>query len=512
MNADDRRKLGLLLVLILPTVCWFEAVRRTETLTHPKWRSLWTLLQATPHKPLLIVAIIIGFVLSILLIWAIHQMGKGEFEGASFKEFLRGTQVVSSSALSKKTRNKKQQQIQVAGIPMPLSIETLHLLVGGSTGAGKSVLIRELVASALRRGDRLIIADPNGDMLSKFGTDQDVILNPYDARSQSWSFFNEIRYDYDFKRFALSVVPRGQSPEEEEWASYGRLLLSETAQKLFALGVYDIKELFRWTTIAPPHDLKNFLEGTAAESLFVGADRALASARFVLSSKLSAHLPMVIGDFSLRDWLADSKGGNLFITWREDMAVSLRPLISAWVDVLCTSILSLPESKERRLWMILDELASLEKLASLGDAATKGRKAGLRIVAGLQSTAQLDKIYGHEEAQTLRSCFRSLVVLGGAKTDPKTCEDMSQSLGEHEVERETISKSTGKNGNTNHQQQHVRERVVLPAEIAALPDLTGYVAFAGHYPIAKIKLQILQFANRYPAFVEKTTAMRKASK
>lgn len=76
-------------------------------------------------------------------------------------------------------------------------------------------------------------------------------------------------------------------------------------------------------------------------------------------------------------------------------------------------------------------------MASLGDAATKGRKAGLRLVVGLQSTAQLDKIYGFEEAQTLRSCFKSLVVLGGAKTDPKTCEDMSLSLGEHEVERET---------------------------------------------------------------------------
>src|SRR5690606_8953283 len=109
---------------------------------------------------------------------------------------------------------------------------------------------------------------------------------------------------------------------------------------------------------------------------------------------------------------------------------------------------SVPEDEKtnvvpsRRIWMVIDELASLENLASLEDAATKGRKAGLRLVAGLQSTAQLDKIYGFEKAQTLRSCFRSLVVLGGAKTDPKTCEDMSLSLGEHEVERETVNKTT----------------------------------------------------------------------
>jgi type IV secretory pathway TraG/TraD family ATPase VirD4 len=45
------------------------------------------------------------------------------------------------------------------------------------------------------------------------------------------------------------------------------------------------------------------------------------------------------------------------------MAEALRPLISAWVDVLCTSILSLGEDRDRRIWMFLDELASLEPSA-----------------------------------------------------------------------------------------------------------------------------------------------------
>src|ERR671931_1829829 len=214
---------------------------------------------------------------------------------------------------------------------------------------------------------------------------------------------------------------------------------------------------------------------------------------------------MPLGDFSLRSWLADRKGGNLFITWREDMAEALKPLISAWVDVLCTSFLSLGEDGTRRVWMFLDELASLEKLPSLEDAATKGRKAGLRIVAGLQSTAQLERIYGREEAQTLRSCFRSLVVLGGAKTDPRTCEDLSQSLGEHEVERESLSRTTGLRGDsTSSQLQRTRERVVLPSEIASLPDLTGYLAFAGDFPIARVRLRIAQFRNRVPPFQERS--------
>src|ERR687888_1004690 len=146
--------------------------------------------------------------------------------------------------------------------------------VTGSTGAGKSVLIREMVYSALLRGDRIIVADPNGDMLSRFHRPRDIILNPYDSRSVGWVFFSEIRKEYDWKRFALSLVPRGQTKEEEEWCSYARLLLRETARKL-ALSVKKrtVAELFRWTTIAKPADLQQFLADTAAESLFVGADK-----------------------------------------------------------------------------------------------------------------------------------------------------------------------------------------------------------------------------------------------
>jgi type IV secretory pathway TraG/TraD family ATPase VirD4 len=505
MQPEDRKKISLILILVLPVLFWLEVVHFTEVLDPPKWRSLYALVKLTPQKPFLVIALIGGVIVAITLILLLKKLSSPDFAGAPYKKFYRGSRMVSASALTRKTVEKNVEQIKVAGIPMPVRIENLHVLIGGSTGSGKSVLIRELVYSALLRGDRLIIADPNGDMVSKFGTKKDIILNPYDQRSPGWSIFNEIRGPYDFKRFSLSLIPRGKSPEEEEeWASYGRLLLSETAQKLFLNGKGSVSDLFHWTTMAPPEDLKNLLKDTAAESLFVGPPRALASARFVLSSKLSAHLPMRLGDFSLRDWLQDPHGGNLFVTWREDMAVALRPLISTWIDVLCTSILSLPEDGNRRLWMVLDELASLENLASLEDAATKGRKAGLRLVAGLQSTAQLDKIYGHDQAQTLRSCFRSLVVLGGTKTDPKTCEDMSLSLGEHEVERETVNKTSQKGStNTSRQQHHSRERVVMPSEIASLPDLQGYIAFAGAYGMARFKLTPLNFINQTPAFVER---------
>lgn len=504
MRVEERRQLGLLVILAFPIMGWLAAVKKTETITSPKIVSLWHLAKQTPEKPVLISTLIIGLLIGIALAWLIGYLARSEYEGASYRKFLRGARIASTSDLARKTHERKTDQVDLVGVPLPLKLEPLHVLIAGATGAGKSVAMRRLAFSALCRGDRMIVLDPNGDMLSKFYREGDVILNPYDDRSLGWSLFNEVRNEYDFKKLSLSIVPRGQTKDAEEWAAYARLLLSECWKKLDSLGRRDINELFKLTTLADPKDLKRFLTGTAAEALFVGADKALASARFVLSAHLPEHLNMPAGDFSLRDWLDDPKGGNLYIPWNEAQAESLKPLISAWCDVLCSSVLSLPISKSRRLWLFIDELASMEKLASLEPALTKGRKHGLRVVAGLQAVSQLIEIYGEHSATTLRSCFRNLVVFACSVTDPKTAEDMSKSLGTHEVERDKYGKSSNsKSTNKSQNEEHKEERVVLPSQLTNLPDLEGYVALAQDLPIARFKVEPQTFKERVPAFVER---------
>jgi type IV secretory pathway TraG/TraD family ATPase VirD4 len=502
MHGRDKKTAFSVLLITLPILSWLVVVNATEPLYSPRYMALMELIELTPSKPHLIGGFVFGLGVAILLVLTLSALLKSEFRGAPFRTFIRGTRIVSARKLYRRTKTR-EAQISIAGIPMPPKTEPLHVLVNGATGTGKSVLLRELVASALSRGDRMVIVDPNGDMFSKFGTEKDYILNPYDSRTQGWSFFNEIQNEYDFHRYALSIVPRGRTEEAEEWASYGRLLLRETARKLALIGNPCVHALFHWTTIEEPEKLRQFLQGTLAESLFAGsseASRALSSARFVLSDKLTEHLSMPAGEFSIRQWLTQEDAGNLYITWREDMSVALKPLISAWVDVLCTSVLSLPEEDHRRIWLVIDELATLEKLASLEAALTKGRKHGLRVVAGLQSTSQVDEIYGLKAAQTLRSCFRTLVVLGGSRTDPKTNEDMSQCLGEHEVERVLFTHNQGERTSTTRSIQTVRERVVTPTELAHLPELTAFVALAGNYPITRVLLKIQQYPKIMTAF------------
>lgn len=514
MSPITMRRIAALLVLVLPVTFWLLVASYASGVwfTNWDWRIFVQLAYATVSFPPLYIALLVGLVLALVAAVWIGKRAKTEgFEGAAYKQFIRGTKVASAAQLRKLCK-ESEPQIEVATIPMPVKVENLHLMIGGATGSGKSVLLRKMVHSITKRRERMFVIDPNGDLMSKFYKPGDIVLNPYDIRSVGWVFYNEVFADYDWKRLANSLVPMSQDKSAEEWNDFGRLLLRETAKKLHEQGNTDIMELFRLCTIEAPETLKEFLTGTLAESLFTGsteASKALSSARFVLSNKLSEHTSMKKGAFSIRKWIDDPNGGNLFINWREDMASAMKPLVSAWADVFITAILSLPEDKHRRWWMSIDELASLDALPSLEAGLTKGRKNGLRIVAGLQSTSQLEHIYGRTMATTIRASFRNMAVLGGSKTDPQTADDMSKSLGEHEVMRYDYSVSRSVDTrNTSDQAKRETERVVTASEIQSFAEMAGYVAFAGDYPIAKFQMEYESFRAVVEPFMESAQLKR----
>jgi type IV secretory pathway TraG/TraD family ATPase VirD4 len=504
MTRDDKNLVFIGVMVGLPVVAWLSVAAWRYEVDQPVGRGLLRIAKLTPHDDFLIGALVLGVLAGFALADWIFRRYDTHFGGASFKRFLRGTRMISHRGLQERTHEPGKEQVLVADTPIPTWLESLHLLVAGATGTGKTVALGQTIETILRRGDRLIIVDPNGTFLSRFFFAGDVILNPFDKRSEGWSIFNELRDAYDFKRYALSVVPKGLTDEAEEWNGYARLLFQAATRKMASVGNTDIFSLIKLLSAESDESLKEFLADTEAEGLFVGAKEALSSARFILAKYLDPHQYLKDGGaFSIRRWLEDDASGNLYVTWREDMLEALKPLVSTWVDILCTSILSLPESPRRRTWMVIDELDSLQKLPSLEDALTKGRKHGLRIVAGIQSTAQLERTNGEKDATVLRSCFRNILVLGGGRSDSKTAEDLSRSLGEHEVERETLGESSSSRGGSRSRTTRIeRERVVMPSEIQSLPELTGYVAFAGDIPIARVKLVPQHYRVRHPAIME----------
>lgn len=382
----------------------------------------------------------------------------------------------------------QRDAITLGGIPLPAESENLHTLLAGSTGTGKTTLVDEILSIAIPRGDRVIVCDPNGHHLSRFFKNGDTVLNPFDLRSPGWSIFNEVRKDFDYDRLAHSLVPDGLG-SDKQWHHYAQVLCAETTRALMLRGDGSTEKMMHWLTIAKADELATLLAGTPAQGLFdKDASKALASTRFILTTQLNPHKYLKPGEFSLRTYL-ESGRGNLFITWREDMQTALMPLISTWTDIVANAALSLPANAERRIWLVLDELGALGRLNSLESILTRGRKHNICVVSGIQSTAQLDRIYGRESAIVLRSCFRNLVVFAVAKSDPDTAEMLSRSLGEREVDRQQHSRSEGPNGITKGVSlQRVSERIAIASQITELPNLSAFVALAGDAPTRRIQV------------------------
>jgi type IV secretory pathway TraG/TraD family ATPase VirD4 len=422
--------------------------------------------------------------------------------GAPRGKIVRGTRLSTAWGL---TRWFLPRSTLVIGrVRWPRKLEPLHLLVTGAPGTGKSQTIHGTLGSLRARADRVIVTDIGGEALRGFGAVGDMLLNPFDARSVSWSPFAELTSAADADRLAKSMIPDAEG-REREWFVYSQALVSAVLKRLWERGTATNESLLHALTLASPADLKTLIEGLPAQALFhEGAEKMLASVRGIVGSYLApyGHLPKEAGlkSWSIRRHVREGKGW-LWMPYREDQAATLRPLLAAWLGEAVNAMLSMPSNLSRRHWLLLDEVASLGRVQGMSDALTKGRKYGLCAILGLQSVAQLRVAYGDDGAQTLLSCLSSQLILRA--NDPETAEYASSHLGECEVVRESIAR--GRQGETKTKQHHV-ERLVLPSEIQSLKNRRGYLRLAGQDRVRRVKISLVHRDTVVEPFVARKSA------
>src|SRR5690606_26745585 len=187
ISPITRRRIAAFSLAIFPTGTWMTAASWASQMHWRDWnaRTFRHFVMLTPQYPLLYGALGVGLVLSLALILFIGRNPRTEgFEGAAFKRFVRGTRTTSAKNLTRQCEERGKMQIDVRCTPRPPANENLHLLTSGATASGKSVLLRNMAASVLRRpqhdlarylpgrtparNDLMIVIDPNGDLLSKF--------------------------------------------------------------------------------------------------------------------------------------------------------------------------------------------------------------------------------------------------------------------------------------------------------------------------------------------------------
>lgn len=405
----------------------------------------------------------------------------------------RGARVDSALAVNRMTRKLPRaefsESFQIGGVNIPRSAEPYHFFVVGSTGSGKSVAITQLMDHLAARGDLALVVDSGGEFCSRYYEEgRDAILNPFDDRCVPWSPTAELAGPWDAEALAKSMIPDGVG-ESKEWNSYAQTLVTSVLRKLVERQQLSIKDLLYYVQAASLEELTPFLAGTPAAAQLV-SDKTFGSIRTIAANYLStyAYLSDNANPFSVAEFIRAERSGFLFMTYRDDQLDSLRNMISCALDVAARTILALPPDSDRRVWLIIDEFASIGKVQSIEAVATKARKVGGCLLLGLQSVSQLQDRYGEKAAQTILSCLSSWLVL--RCSDAETSEYISKYIGETEVSRMTRSESTTDTGggSDSRNEQIQTHRAVLPVELQRLANLQGFFKLSGNYPICHIKL------------------------
>jgi hypothetical protein len=400
------------------------------------------------------------------------------------------------------------RQLTLAGVRIPIPDESKHFKLIGTTGTGKSTAIEEMLRTALARGDRAVIADPDGGYLRRFydAARGDIILNPFDARSVKWDLFAEIDSAADVEQLARSLIP-DHDGADRSWRGYARTFFSAVTGQAHEAGVKDLGELYRLLVVADTHELRTLVRGTPAQPfLDEHNSRMFDSIRSVTTSAVGAieHVARQDGDgFSIRDWVAQESPGVLFIPYKAGQIAALRSTISAWMRLAIFETMNQdeqPDEREaadaRRLWFVVDELDALGQIDGLKDALARLRKFGGRCILGFQSIAQVSSTYGKGDAHTIvENCGNTLILRCSSSEGGGTARFAADLIGQREVLRTTESRNSRPTqlfDSVSRSEQYNVQSAVLPSEIEQLPDLTGYLKLASAPEWRRVRLDAVR--------------------
>jgi type IV secretory pathway TraG/TraD family ATPase VirD4 len=384
------------------------------------------------------------------------------------KEF---NKVVQGDGIGFKTDEMREM------LRIPARAEAQHMQFIGDTGAGKSALMFQVLRQIRSRGDSAIVYDPAREFVKRFYDPArgDVILNPLDKRCPYWGPAEELRSRSEAKALSVSLF---QPPQDRK----GEFFI-ESPQKIFAfLMAYGPtpEELVKW--MSDPEEIDRRLKGTEHAHLIdpkahqqragvLGSLGLVADSLRLLPKKGEGN-----GAWTATEW-AEKRQGWIFLTSLPAEREALRPLQSLWIDWLVLRLLNEPTEEQKRVWFVIDELASLQKLPQLHTAITENRKSKNPVVLGFQGKAQLEYLYGHL-AEVMLSQPATSVWL--TTKEPNAGEWVSKFIGKVEIERLRETHFDGTRAGRNFSLDRQVEPLVLESEISGLADLHAYMKYQNY--------------------------------
>jgi Type IV secretion-system coupling protein DNA-binding domain len=424
---------------------------------------------------------------------------------------LKGPELVTLSAFNKRNRSdgigflQRQNRLQWVlrrrpWLQIPRVLESSHIEILGDSGTGKSALIRQALMQIAQRNETAIVYDPALEYTPQFYWPErgDLILNPLDARCPFWSPGDEIEHKSEALTLAASLFPDRHGENS---------FFVEGPRKIFA-HLLSLKptpeELTRW--MRNPAEIDRRVAGTELAAIIdtaAPAQRSGVLGSLNLIADTFNQLPsekQTKQRWSAAAWSRSDQRGWLFLTSTPQSRKQLLPLISLWLDTLVLRLMNQGEVSVRRVWFVLDEVATLQKLPQLHTAITENRKSNNPVILGFQGRSQLETRYGHE-AESMLSQPATKIFL--RTSEPRAAQWISDTIGEVEIEQLRESHTSGHfphhRKSKSYQLERRVEPLVMASEIGGLPSLYGYLKLGNL--VARMCFPYIELPNVQPKFI-----------
>ncbi len=430
---------------------------------------------------------------------------KGRATDQAKTQYLRGVSLIPDHQFAAEIG---KGDLPIGSFRLPWKEENKHCFIVGRPGTGKTVFLSQVVYRLSQRKEKAIIYDPKGDYTeSFFDPSRDILFNPLDQRSTGWCIFDDLKTQLDINSISLSLIPP-TFLENSFWHDGARAVFSGLIHYLWKEDMRTNEGI--WKAVTQPgadiyKALNSIPEGKAGARFVENPDSPQAKGIFATMMQYAQAFQFMNDSsesISLVEWLNSKDSGFIFVTNQADTQDTLRPILSLFIDYLGKKLLSLPDDLNRRIFFILDEFGSLQRLSSIKDLLTVSRSKGGSCWIGIQDMGQLRKLYTPDIANTIVNACGTSVMF--AVSDPDTAQYLVRKIGDTEIIETEETHSMGVENyrdGVSMTSRRKRQPLLLNSDFMTLADLHAYVKIPNSPFVTVTEFPVYNYKKKMAPFI-----------
>ncbi|WP_425361220.1 type IV secretion system DNA-binding domain-containing protein [Candidatus Tisiphia endosymbiont of Ceraclea dissimilis] len=465
-----------------------------------------------------------GIFVLIFLLWT--KFGKS----VSIEKQISGSTIKYAKEITNYLHKaNKASKFIVGDMRLVKDSEIRHIIAIGTTGSGKTNLFNNLIPQIRNFKQPALVVDQTGEMIERYYNPDrgDIIFNPLDARSHAWDFWADTSsdsnnipnseqakyFDPKLDKFAKVLFKFGKKTNsgfDPFWENSAATIFCACVQVLVTEGNKSIIELKKMLSLSSWDKLKNRLTGTLAARYLTASNKTTASS--ILSVLATSTQPLNLlfeseKKFSLTEYFAEIQQGSsawLFLSTKPDMRNVTMPIIACLFELAISCLIGIGINEKRRMWFIIDELASLGNLSGFSTLISESRKYGGCILSATQSINQIFDNFGMLQGSTIFGQFATKFLF--RSDEPATAKIITEIFGQLEYATSQKNTSFGAHefrDGVSYTEGTKRKALITTNDLATLADLECFVSLPEPKArIARIKVPIASDVPlKHPGFV-----------